>query len=158
MKTSKKIICLVLTFLMAFSVCVPAFAADNDNGVGVTNVKTFNDVADTVYDSADCLDADGDHGELAANIILPGISQSISTLVDENGDPILDGSGKKTFRRTSDNRHDRPCEEDNQKSRMASYFNDTYAEDKQKSRERSRQDYQGAFLRSGYERRRHARK
>lgn len=95
MKTSKKIICLVLTFLMAFSVCVPAFAADNDNGVGVTNVKTFNDVADTVYDSADCLDADGDHGELAANIILPGISQSISTLVDENGDPILDGSGKK---------------------------------------------------------------
>lgn len=91
-KKFKKVLSVFLAVIMTLSICTVAFAQDNT--VQTQTARTFNDVASTIFADTDGKNADWTREEPVANIIFPGISQSISTYCDENGNPIKDSSGK----------------------------------------------------------------
>ncbi len=76
-KTSKRIIAMLLAVVMCFSVCNIGAVAVEDTPDVQANAVNANSVDETVYPT----------------IIIPGISQSISYVADENGEPAVNKNG-----------------------------------------------------------------
>ena len=91
-RTAKKWLSLAMALVMLLGLFVPAYA--EDAAPQTVTAAAFTDVADRIFSETDGQNASGD-GQLAANIIFPGISQSNATYCDENGTPILDDNGEE---------------------------------------------------------------
>ncbi|MDR1630847.1 MAG: hypothetical protein LBS36_11675 [Oscillospiraceae bacterium] len=79
-KRTKKLLSLFLAVLLGLSAVTVASAAPADNG----------ETADVPFQVQKALTQED---EIYPTIILPGISQSVSYLADENGDPVLNADG-----------------------------------------------------------------
>ncbi len=76
-KTSKRIIAMFLAIVMSFSVCSIGAVAVENTSAGQINSVNVKSADENVYPT----------------IIIPGISQSISYVADENGEPAVNKNG-----------------------------------------------------------------
>ncbi len=95
-KQIQRAISVLLTIILAFSTfSVLSFAAEDDNteSAAASDIATTSNeaTASIVQTTSNFAGTD----DISATIIIPGISQSVSTYCDENGDPILNDDGEE---------------------------------------------------------------
>ena len=105
-KTSNRVIAVVLAVAIVFSaiaagaVALTNFALNNNmlsNGSAILNANSVEEAIELMKQNSDTFFAKGKNNlgaeQVYPTVILPGISQSISYLADENGDPFLNANG-----------------------------------------------------------------
>ncbi len=107
-KTSRRIIAIVLAVVMGFSVCTVGAISNSelsDNSQAVSYAAESSNVinADSIEEAVELMeknpellsDSAEDENTVYPTIIIPGISQSISYVADEDGNPALNANGEE---------------------------------------------------------------
>ncbi len=112
-KTSKRVIAILLTVVISFSVIGLSAASiativnlaeptDLANGSTVINADSIDEAIEMMKSNPDMFKANDPQGKsggkdavIYPTVIIPGISQSISYLADENGNPVVNANGSE---------------------------------------------------------------
>ncbi len=105
-KTSNRVIAMIVAVAIVLSgiavaaVALTSFALNNNllsNGSAVLNANSVEEAIELMKQNSDTFFAKGKNSlgaeQVYPTVILPGISQSVSYLADENGDPFLNANG-----------------------------------------------------------------